>query len=468
MSATFHGLEIAKSGLTAAQIAVNIANQNIANAETEGYTRQSVVQTSVSAGLGPFQFALSGPVVGQGVTVTEIMQNRDAYLDVRYRNANSTYHAFSSSVSALESIRGVLDETDTDGLNVALADYYTALQDLSNNQQGTEYMSLLRSAGEKVTNVLNEYASQLGQIGEELNYDLSLSVDDANNLLSKINELNKNIAVSTVNGTDCNELKDQRNIYLDKLSEYMNISVTTGGTGMVSIKSGSTTLLDTGTGMQATLSVGTGTAGTVVLDESGNELSFSGGSFMGLLQSINGAGSYAGTGEETFQGVVYYQKALDDLASAFASTYNTLNAGSGDLFASSDGSGTITAGNICLSEDWKNDASFVDTSTGVPEKLRDAMNEKVSISSGFTGTFEEYASLLMGNVGLDASYYGDMASAKNSIVESIQDDREAVSGISIDEETVNTIKYQKAYQAAARVMTVLDEMLDTLINGMAV
>ena len=468
MSGTFHGLEVAKSGLTAAQIAINTANQNIANSNTEGYTRQSVTQTSVSAGLGPFQYASAQTAVGQGVTVSSITQNRDAYLDTRYRNANSTYETYSSTLSALESIEGVLDETDTDGLNVALGDFYTALQDLVNNDSGTEYMSLLRSAGEKVADVLNEYASQLEQIEDELNYDLSLSVDDANNLLDKISELNANISIATVNGTDCNELLDQRNLYLDQLSGYVNITVETLSNGAVSITSGGTTLLDATTGTVETLTLGTGTAGVAILDGSGNEIEFSDGSIKGLLQSINGAGVYAGTDEDSFQGIVYYQTSLDNLATAFASTYNTLNSTNGDLFTASDGGTTITAANICISDDWENDASFLDTSGTVPSDMKDAMDDSISISSDFTGTFEEYASLLMGYIGVDTSYYSDMSDAKSSIVESIEDDRESISGVSIDEETVNTIAYEKAYQAAARVMTVLDEMLDTLINRMAV
>lgn len=468
MSGTFHGLEIAKSGLTAAQIAVNVANQNIANSKTEGYTRQSVTQTSVSAGMGPFQYATAETSVGQGVTVSGIAQNRDAYLDTRYRNANSVSGTYSSTLSALESIEGVLDETDTDGLNVALADYYSALQDLVNNDSGTEYMSLVRSAGEKVTDILNEYASQLGQIKEELSYDLSLTVADANNLLAKVNELNKNIAVATVNGTDCNELLDQRNLFLDKLSGYANITVETLSNGAVTITSGGTTLLDATTGTVTTLSVGTSTAGAAIFDGGGNEIAFTQGSITGLLQTLNGAGIYAGAGEETFRGIVYYETSLDNLAATFAETYNTLNAANGDLFAASDGSGTITAANIGISDSWKNSASFLDTSGTVPADMEAAMEASTSISSDFTGTFEEYASLLMGNIGLDTSYYSDMSAAKSSILESIQDDREAISGVSIDEETVNTIVYQKAYQAAARLMTVLDEMLDTLINGMAV
>lgn len=467
MSATFHGLEVAKSGLAASQIAVNIANQNIANAHTEGYTRQSAVQNSVSAGLGPFQYARAESAVGQGVEVTGITQNRDAYLDIRYRNANSACQSFASALSALDSVRGVLDETDTDGLNAVVSDFYTALQNLSGNNKGIEYASLLRSAAEKVTNVLNEYASQLDQIQGEISYDLSLSVSEANSMLSKIGELNRNISVSMLNGTDCNELLDARNMILDRLSGCMNINVINEPNGAVSIKCGSATILDAAAGTQKTLSVKTVGGSVGIYDETGTELTIAEGSFKGLTRSLNGMGSYASAGSDTFAGIPYYQKALDDFAASFVSVYNGINAGKGDLFSDAGG-GTVTAAGIRVSENWKQNAAFVDTGRTAIEKMISAMDKKVSVSTCFTGTFQEYTALLMSNVGMDVGYYDDMTSAKSAILESIQDDREAISGISIDEETVNTIKYQKAYQAAARVMNVLDEMLDTLINGMAV
>ena len=467
MSATFHGLEVAKSGLVASQIALDVTSQNIANAKTEGYTRQSVVQNSVSAGLGPFQYAPAGTAVGQGANITSIMQNRDGYLDTRYRNANATYNTFSSSLSALKSISGVLDEADTDGLNAVLADFYSSLQDLSNNKGGVEYASLVRSAAEKVTNTLNEYASQFAQIKDELNYDLSLSVEDVNSLVGKISELNSTIEIATIDGTDCNELKDSRNVYLDKLSGYMNISVINNTNGTVSIKSGTGTLLDASTGTVTTLSVGNASGDVAVVDGSGNNFEITDGSIKGMLQSLNGAGVYAGAGADSFPGIIYYQKAADDLAASFASTYNSLNSAKGNLFAASGG-GTITASNICVSDDWTNSTGFIDTSGSCPSDMLAAMNKKIAISGNFTGTFEEYSALMMNNIATDTSYYSDMTSSKSAIVESIEDDRQAISGVSIDEETINTIKYQKAYQAAARVMTVLDEMLDTLINRMAV
>jgi flagellar hook-associated protein 1 FlgK len=248
----------------------------------------------------------------------------------------------------------------------------------------------------------------------------------------------------------------------------MNITVETLSNGAVSITSGGVSLLDATSGTVTTLTVGTSATGAAIFDGSGNEIKFSQGSVTGLLQTLNGAGIYAGTGEEAFQGIVYYETSLDNLAAAFANTYNTLNAANGDLFTASDGSGTFTAANISVSDDWKLNAAFLDTSGTVPSDMEAAMDASTVISSDFTGTFEEYAARLLGNIGLDTSYYSDMSAAKSSILESIEDDREAISGVSIDEETVNTIVYQKAYQAAARLMTVLDEMLDTLINGMAV
>lgn len=461
MGATFHGLEIVKSGIAASQIAVNVTSQNIANANTKGYTRQGVVQTSVSAGMGPYQYARTTAAVGQGTAITGIAQYRDEYLDKRYRNANSSCAMYATSLSALQGVESVTDETTTDGLNAVLADFYSALQNLSNNDEEIEYASLLRSAAEKVCNILNEYASQFIQIEEELSYDLELTVNDVNTLVGKIDELNRNIFIATVNGSDCNELKDARNLYLDELSGYMDITTQANTDGTVSILCGSAYLLDAENGSAVTLSLDD-SSGSLMVTDGGGEFIISGGAIKGLLQSVNGKGVYAAAGEDTYTGIAYYRQVYDDLAAAFADAFNSLNSANGDLFSGS------TAAGISITDEWRNDAAFVVTADDNTENMKAAMDADRAISPFFTGTFEEFSTYILSGLATDVSYLKDITATKNAILESIADNREAISGVSIDEESVNLIRYQKAYQAAARVMTVLDEMLNTLINYMAV
>jgi len=458
---SFYGLDIAKSGLVASQLALNVTSNNIANVGTDGYTRQGLDQSSISPESGIHRYADSAIKSGKGVSVDSVTQYRDDFTDLRYRNANSTYNTYSSSSSVLTSISGIVDETKNKGLISSLQGFYTSLENLSSNLGDVQYASLARSGAKTVVGMLNQYSDQLQSVADEQKSNLKTSIDDVNTYVSKIEALNTSIQVSKMNGSNSNDLLDERNTDLDKLSSYLNINIEKNEDGTVSILSGSTYLLDAVNNTKTTLSVDTSSNGEVdVLDDSGADFSISDGSIKGVLQSLNGLGSYAGAGEDSYYGIPYYQKGLDELASTFANKLNTTNGS--DLFASSD-SGSITASTIRVSSAWLDDASLIKTSKVT--SMLSALKSDVTFSTGYKGTFEEFATDFMSEIANDSSYISDMKDTYSSIIGTITNERESISGVSTDEEAINTIKYQKAYQAAARVMTAMDEMLDKLING---
>jgi len=466
MGSTFSGLEIARSAIMATQVALNVTGQNVANVNTEDYTRQSANLVSVNYTTGVTKFAsLTSATVGQGVSVSGINQIRDALLDKSVRNANSQYSTKDVILSALNDIENVLDETTTDGLHAMLGDFYESLQNLSNNVGDTEYASLVRSAAEKVTQVLNQYATQLSSIRDEQETSLGLAVDQVNTTIDKINAINAQIKDQTIRGTVSNELLDLRNSYLDTLSGYLNINVSANNDGTVSVASGAVDLLDstfslTVSGDQLVLQVDSGGTTTDFTPDEGQ--------IRGYLDILNGAGSYAEAGENGFQGLLYYERALDAFAEAFAGTFNDLNtldvSSPANLFT-----GT-TAATITISDDWDDNPNYlVVADQGTNDnivKMLNAMNKDVdtSLYPGLTGTFEGFSTMLMSEIAVDVSYYSDMSGMYENILKSAINARESVIGVSIDEETVNMTKYQRAYQAAARLMSVMDENLDTLIN----
>jgi flagellar hook-associated protein 1 len=462
MSSTFYGLDIAKSGLNVSQLALNVTSNNIANVGTDGYTRQGIDQTTISAASGKYRFANPAVTPGKGVSADAVAQYRDDFLDMRYRNANSTDNTFTSSKAVLKSIEGIVDETNNDGLIVSLQGFYKSLQNLAQNTGDVQYSSLVRSGAKTVVGMLNQYSNSLESVADEQESNLQTSVDAVNSYVSKIDALNKSIVVNQVNGSDCNALMDERNTDLDKLSSFLNIEVEKNDDGSVSVLTDSSYLLDSQSNTITTLALDTSSGSAKIVDGSGTDFSITDGSIKGVLQSLNGLGGYAGSGEDSTYGIAYYRKALDEIASTFADTYNSINSSSSALFASSDSS-AITASNICISSGWTSNASLIDTDNIT--NMISAMESDVGFTGGFTGTFEGFATDLMSEIATDVGYAGDMADTYSSIVGSIKNEREAISGVSTDEEAINTVKYQKAYQAAARVLTAMDEMLDKLING---
>ena len=470
MASTFYGLEIARSAVNANQVALDVTGQNIANINTDDYTRQSADLAAVNYGSGIYTIAQHANQAGQGVTVQQISQIRDSFLDTRVRNANSESNMWNTALSALSDIEEVLDESETDGLHAMLNDFYNSLQDLSNNVGKTEYASIVRSSAEKVVQIFNQYASQFSRIREDQVTSLEIDVKDINVNINKINEINDLIKDQTVRGSVSNELLDLRNSYLDTLSEYMPIAVEANDDGTVSVLSGGESVLDSTfsvtvsgdeTSIQRTDSLGTVTA-----------YSPEAGTLKGYLNILNGAGKLAETGESTYNGLLYYERSFDAFADAFAGTFNAINtldpAVPANLFEGS------TASDIRISDAWYEDAFFLVTSDQDSNdniiKMINAMDNDVdtSLYPEITGTFEGFSRTMMGDIAIDTGYTEDMAGMNEDILDAVANQRESIMGVSLNDETINLTKFQRAYQAAARLMTVLDENLDTLINGMGV
>lgn len=471
MRSTFFGFEIAKTGIQSAQLGLDVTGQNISKMNAKGYSRQMVDQSTVYFASTSYKFALSNTEnLAQGVSIDRIAQIRDDFLDNRYRSANSEASAINKTLSILSNISNVIDETLSDGLSVAFEEFYDNLQVLSANTGDIEYSSLLRSSAQKLTETINYYNKQFNTIKEQEMFDLDISVTDINSLLKKIDKLNSSIQYETLQKNITNDLLDARNNILDELSSYINISVESNADGTINVKTGSEYLIDAENGIVRSLSLQNNTSGVCVSTEVG-ELDITSGSLIGYMEAINGYGSYANAEQSDFKGIPYYQNILDDLANSFATVMNDLNGVGKPLF-----SGT-TADTIAISEQWINDANFITTTTdGNPTdgkndnilRMIQAMDSDIAVSDHFTGTFSEFIVTIMTDIAIDENYFSDLNETANTVLSSIDNQRESIKGVSLNEETVNLIKYQKAFEASARVVTALDEMLDTIINRMGV
>lgn len=470
MRSTFSGLEIARSALNAAQVSLDVTGQNIANSNTENYTRQKVDLVALNYNSGVYKTAISkNDSVGQGVNVSKISQYRDSFLDSTVRTSNANYNTNAKQLSALSDIEAVFDETDTDGLQAMITDFYTQLQSLSNHVGDVEYTNILRSAAEKVTQVLHQYTSQLSQIRSDQQGSLEIGVTDVNTLVDKINSVNKMIKDQTMRGAVTNELLDIRNGYLDELSAYMKIDVTENNDGSVSVASAGIDVLAAdfsvaGSGGVISVLADTGSGPQVFNTESG--------SLYGYLQVLNGDGVGG-----AFRGLTYYDNALDTFAVNFATTFNDLNSGEDPaspkpLFTGYTAGDPITAENISISAAWLNDPDYVVTAyssdTDANANVVRMINAMDNKSTALNATFAAYSRMLIGDINIDVRYQKEMAGMTGSILDSASMQRESLSGVSVNEETVNMIKYEKSFQAAARVMTAMDEALDVIINKMGI
>ncbi len=228
---TFGQFTTARLAIYASQASLSVTGNNIANINTAGYTRQRMDLVSLySTGQGKYA-NIFNTNVGYGVLTRGATQLRDPYLDIRYRNENSKLGANDEKLNSLLQIGNILDEVGKgeDGFGVIEAQFEKFMEALQNNNTNIgseEYDKLVRSAASILTTYYNKAADDLADIKENKVNELKESVSDVNKLLTEIRDLNVQIRTQNIYGDKALELRDARNLALDKLSGYMNIEVT--------------------------------------------------------------------------------------------------------------------------------------------------------------------------------------------------------------------------------------------------
>lgn len=537
---TFGSFTTARLGIYAAQKGLEVTGNNMTNINTTGYTRQRLDQMSFVSG-GPDYYAVPmGTKVGNGVITTGVSQLRDPFLDIAYRNANTNVGQADTKLAWLEQVADVLDEvgkgSDDNGL------LYKQMQDVIDavNQMITEgaghqeYDALVRTAAQGLTDLFNTYAKGLEQKKEHLETSLKQDVETVNGLLKNIQELNDSIRKADVRGDSALELRDQRNLALDELSNYMKIDVSYEmedvGSGtmveklVVSISDTQIKLVD---GKYVTQASVVGDNYEIQLSEledrfnnklpQGQIAQGLGEVLQGSLQAsrdmLNGKGEFSSKdeidndrGATTKRGIPYYQKSLDLLANKFATVMNEANQPDdlsnpgttlgGVLFSnSSDDNKTdnITAANISISKGWSTGATQLQCSADskAPASATDNLAHILAELTGkghefkpgavqqkpapadpdtplFTGSFQDMFLNIQGVLGNDIKNTAVVLNSYATTLDEVYVDRDSISGVDLNEEATNMMQYQKAYSAACRLMTTLDQALDKLINGTGV
>jgi flagellar hook-associated protein 1 FlgK len=388
------------------------------------------------------------------------------------------------------------------------------LQTLSQTPTSGDMKLIVRTAAQKVTQIMNVYSKQVDEVRNQQTYDLKNVVvnNDFNTKVQNIASLNQQIREELTHGHTPNELYDKRNTLIDQLSNLASIKVTSSPERISSdlvIENLNISLYNADTGRSISI-VQNGLYNTMSVIENPNtekltiEINssfdapdnsditdqFSGGSIKGYLDIINGNGTYATSGENEFRGTLYYSNVMDTFAKNFAHELNSIN-GNNDpdarlLFTNATGGTDITAGNIRISQAWLNDPSQLRTttatgSTGAPDnvlRMIAAMSEKKDFEKSpydtggaaqeimFKGSFSEYMSATIGELALDIDLNNNFADTSLNVLSNLYNTRESISGVSLDEEGINLMAYQKSYNAAARYFTALDEAVDTIINRM--
>jgi flagellar hook-associated protein 1 len=448
---TYAGLGTALSGLEAMQAGIDTTSENISNASNPDYADESV-NLVTNPSLTFFTGEGNNPPVelGTGVAVQSITRNDDAFIDGQYWTANANSSYYSTLSNQLTDTEDDLNTSSTAGLQKALGDFYSSLSTLATNS----------SLGSAVIGAATNLASQLNQASQQISTLQAQAGDEVTTLTSSGGELdqyatdiaNLNIQIANTNaaGMSSNSLQDQRAAVISQLSALANIQVTQQSNGSDTI-----TLMNTSTspatqvGSSPLIDGGNGTtvpdASTAVTVPASTDLTSIGGTIGALAQlaDTNAADPNAPLAQ--------MQGDLDSVASNLASLVNT--ASGMTFFSPDDGTSTVTAANISV------DSSVTTTS------LAALSSTTVSGVYGTNVQATNDLSTFVSQVGNIVGQANDSATTSASLLTNISNERQSVSGVSLDQEMTNLITYQQGYQASARVMNTMQSVIQTLIQS---
>lgn len=242
MQSTFSGLNTMVNGIYTNRLALNTVGHNISNSNTEGYSRQTA---NAAATLSSTVYTLAGSSqVGNGSTVTSVVRARDIYADRQFWKENSSNGYYTAKASNYAKIESIFNDSDDSGIQQAMEAFYQAWEDASTNASSDTSRQNVINAGQNFAERLDIAATQVQKQIESLYDDITLSVDDINTMLGQIVELNKNITGIEASGAHANDLRDQRDLIVDQLSNLTDITVYEDSQGMYTLVSNGNTLVN--------------------------------------------------------------------------------------------------------------------------------------------------------------------------------------------------------------------------------
>ncbi len=462
---TFSGLNTAASGLAAARRAMDVVGQNIANQNTVGYTRQRVMTQAITPPgvVGGFQ---TTPVPGQGVSVISIARAGDLVLDARVRDTLSASGYWSTRALAATTAEAALAEPTKEGLAARLSEFWAGWQDLANTpDSGAAAAVVIESGKELASHLAGGYRAVTDQ-WSQVRGTVDRTVADVNAAAVQLASLNRDIREALAAGRSANELIDQRGVLAEDLAGTVGSIATIEADGTMTVRVDGNALVSGDharqlqTGGAASMEAGTrvtltwADAPTVPIALGGGEL----GGMLSVLAPASEGGTLASLADA-------YNRVATSLVTALNAQHNAgVTAGGapgGDFFAI-DPAGPAAAGVRVVV------GSAADLALGAPG------------AGGHDTTNADAISQLGRGAGSPDRVWGDSvatfavhtagdvqrARLADTTAITAASARQSVSAVDGDEETINLVTYQAAYQAAARVVTAVDEALDTVINRM--
>ena len=460
MSINFSSFEIGRRALNANQLGINVTGQNIANVNTPGYSRQRVSLAEARPA------TYSRNAVGTGVTIEGVQAFRDRFIESRLQTETAVAGRLSAQRDALSPVEMTLKGSENGGLQASMQQFFGSFRDLEANPSSIPLRAVVAQRGANLATSFQTTRGKLDTIRRETDGNLRGAVEDVNTLAKQIADLNNRVGYAEATGANASALRDQRTELVKQISELSGARAVENEDGTVNVTIGEGRALVLAGEAKEIKAENTPPLGLATLTLDGEPAVITDGKIRGLQDAIT-----ATTGQID---------RLDGLAASIVERVNTLHASGTDLngnagtnfFAVPANGLPVTAANIAV-----NAAISTDSRLDVASPL--AQPGKSGTVAGAIADLLTDTNTTVGNrSGSFASIFGGMISeagegvrsaevgleTQAAIIAQTTAQRDSISGVSIDEEAINLLQYQKAFEAAARFLKVADEMTQTILS----
>lgn len=457
MSINFSAFEIGRRALNANQAGINITGQNISNVNTPGYSRRRVQLTEGNP------LNIGGYTMGTGVTIAGIQSFRDTFIQGRIQTETGIAGRLTARRDALTPVETALQGSENGGLQNAIAGFFGAFRDLEANPGSMPLRSLTAQRGANLANTFHSTRAHLDDIRTGTDAQVRATVNEVNSLSERVAKLNDQIRSAEATGAEASGLRDQRDVLVTQLSELAGVRTTENSDGTVTLTIGEGRALVVGDKAFSLEAGQVPPLGLTAITLGGEPAVFTEGTIAGLQEAISVTTAQIGD--------------LDALAASVVQRVNDLHTSGTDLDGNAgvnffNNTGTVTAENISVNAAVAGDPRLVVASpltqpgqTGtVAGGIANLLTDTNSAAGTRTGSFSSIFSSMLSDAGAQISSANNDLETQAAVLSQAIAQRDSVSGVSLDEEAINLLQYQKAFEAAARFIKVADEMTQMILS----
>jgi flagellar hook-associated protein 1 len=459
MGVNFSSLEIGRRALQASQLGIAVAGQNIANVNTPGYNRQQV-QLSATPPNGS-----NLKLTGSGVTIDGVRSFRDRFIESRLQTETAITGRLIAQRDALAPVDSAFNESSGNGISSAMNSFFGAFRTLEANPTSLPLRTDAVEKGNALAAVFSTTRTRLDGIRRDADESLRSTVDQANNLAAQVADLNSKIRFAEASGSSASELRDERDVDARSLSELTGARSVEDERGILTLSFPDGQPIVAGDRAIPLRAVSTPPDGFASLELNGSAVAIADGKLRGLIDAIGEIGNHI--------------TALDQMAAEITSRVNTLHTSGTDMdgaaginfFAVPTDGSLVTAVNFAVSSAIKANprlivASNLAASTGagtVAGAIANLLSDPASHVGARAGSFNSIYSSIVEDARAGVARAENSLTTQQAILAQTNAQRESVSGVSLDEEAVSLLQYQRAYEAAARFLKIADEMTQTVL-----